>query len=561
MRPILILLLIGCLSSCAKTTNDLSYVVSPGESQNGEATLKIEMTFQANPEGRSLLLLQDTAWGQDSLYNVIESVRLVNAKGSILKKRDSNYIEIVHPKNLKKVVFEYVLKQDTEGELTTMKTYRPVIQPNYFHVFSHNLFMLPFDIVEDKKEGFDIAIEWKGFPGHYNFQNSFGSNSRKQRIEGIIEQKFHSAVFLGGDFRVYSRKVKNNEVSFAVRGDWEVFDDSTMTRILEQTVTVQRDFWKDHSQEYFSVSMIPTILERGSSFQGSGLTNSFATSASNNEYLEVEGLVYLFNHELMHNWTGHIIKNENEEEQYWFSEGFTEYYTFKNIAKNKIYGLGGNYFIKKLNETQRLLYESPVKNAKNEEINYTNFWSSRDYGKLPYYRGALFAFYLDQSIRETSNGKLSLDDMMLEIKEAAVTNGQKLSHDYFLKTASNYLGDDIGILFDKHILKGEDLRILDLYKNLDLEFDTTSKIFDLGFEFSDDKKNIASIDKLSKAYEAGLRKGDRLTSRSYRYDPNFKAEFIRVSGDKEEKIEFYPAKEVALPNLLPTAGNLNKLGF
>ncbi len=561
MRPFLILVFIGCLFSCSKTSTDLSYIISPGESQNGEATLKIEMTFQASSEGRSILLFQDKAWGQDSLYNVIESVRLVNAEGSIFKKRDSNYIEILYPKNLNKVVFEYVLKQDTAGELTTMKTYRPVIQPDYFHVFSHNFFMLPRKIVEDKREGFDVALEWKDFPDQYSFQNSFGSDTRKQLIEGTIEQKFHSAVFVGGDFRIYSRKVKNNEVSFAIRGDWEVFDDSTMTSILEQTVAVQRDFWKDHSQAYFSVSMLPTFLERGSSFQGSGLTNSFATSASNNEFLEVEGLVYLFNHELMHNWTGHIIKNENEEEQYWFSEGFTEYYTFKNIAKNEIYGLGGNYFIDKLNETQRLLFESPVKNARNEEINYTNFWSSRHYGKLPYYRGALFAFYLDQSIQKTSNGKLSLDDVMLQIKEDAVNNDQKLSHDYFLEIASNYLNDDIRTFFDKYIINGEDLPLLDLYKDLDLEFDTTSKIFDLGFKFSDDKRYIASIDKASAAYQAGLRKGDRLTSRSYRYDPNFKAEFIRVTGDVAEKIEFYPAKEVEIPNLLPTAGNLNKLGF
>ena len=57
--------------------------------------------------------------------------------------------------------------------------------------------------------------------------------------------------------------------------------------------------------------MIPTVQEQGSGFQGSGLTNSFATNATNNKYLEIEGLVYLFNHELQHNWTGHIIKNDD----------------------------------------------------------------------------------------------------------------------------------------------------------------------------------------------------------------------------------------------------------
>ena len=126
---------------------------------------------------------------------------------------------------------------------------------------------------------------------------------------------------------------------------------------------MQRDFWQDHSQKYFAVTMTPTHQENGSSYQGSGLTNSFATSASNNDNLDPEGLVYLFNHELQHNWTGHTIVNQNEEEQYWFSEGFTDYYTLKNIAKNKISDLDGDYFIKMFNQTIKTPLHIPCKRS------------------------------------------------------------------------------------------------------------------------------------------------------------------------------------------------------
>lgn len=271
---------------------------------------------------------------------------------------------------------EYILKQDTEGDLTSKKMYRPVIQSEYFHVFSHSLFMIPLEYSEDKELEFDVSIEWKDFPEAYKFQNSFGTNQKIQNIKNTTEGEFIESVFLGGDYRTYSLDIKDNTVAFTTRGDWITFKDSTMLNVLDNTITAQRDFWKDHSQKYFSVNLSPTVEKQGSSFQGTGLNNSFDCSVSNSKYLEVEGLVYLFNHELLHNWIGHLIKNANEEEQYWFSEGFTEYYTNKNIAKYSIYELDKSYYIDKINEIIRLLYASPVKEAPNSEINYDNFWQS-----------------------------------------------------------------------------------------------------------------------------------------------------------------------------------------
>ena len=193
------------------------------------------------------------------------------------------------------------------------------------------------------------------------------------------------------------------------------FKEEDVFQVLEQTLTCQRNFWNDHSQNYFTVTMQPFPQENGSSFQGTGLTNSFATSVSNNDQTELGQMVYLFNHELMHNWIGHTIHNDNEEEQYWFSEGFTEYYTFKNIAKNKINGLDGTFFIDEFNRTIRDLYASSVTEAPNSEINYDNFWTNYEYSKLPYWRGAIFAFYLDQKIQQMSEGKQSLDDVMYQV--------------------------------------------------------------------------------------------------------------------------------------------------
>ena len=557
---LLVLLSVLLICSCTEKQPDITYKVSPLKDPFGNTLLKIQLRCKADPSGKTILNFNDTAWGQDSLHNAIHSMRLIDLAGNVIQQRDSNRILIEHDSTLDQVVFEYTLKQDTQGPLETHMTYRPIVTPDYFHVFGHSFFMLPQSADDDPERPLNIAISWDGFPESYAFQNSFDSNKTVQQFK-TTPSLFHSSVFVGGDFRLYPIKVNSNQVHLAIRGTWEVFDDSTMVDVLQKTIKAQRDFWKDHSQGYFSVTLIPTVQERGSSFQGTGLTNSFATNASNNEFLEVEGLVYLLNHELMHNWTGHLIKNENEEEQYWFSEGFTEYYTFKNIARNKIYDLDAEYFIEELNKLSRSLYSSPVKNAKNEEINYKNYWSNRDYSKLPYYRGALFAFILDQKIQQDSEGKFSLDDLMLQIKSDALNKDQRLTHSYFINTANTFLKEDLSPFFDSYIIKGESLPIEALFQDFGFDFDPLSNIFDLGFEFSPDRRSIMAVDSSSEAYKAGLRAGDRIVSLSYMYDPTFKAEFVKKQGDQEVSVSFYPKKSVKLPSLKASESTIQKLSF
>jgi len=551
------------LFSCTKDLkNSINYSIAP-EVKNNQNVLNIKMTFSANKNGETILLYQDKAWGQDSLHNVIHNVKLLSEKGKVVSNSDSGWFSITHPKGLKEIEVEYTIQQDSKGDLTTWDTYRPIIQPDYFHLFSHNFFMLPKHILETSNDNFDVVINWDDFPENYNIANSFGSNKRHQEIENLSEEKFHTAIFVGGDFRIHEMDIKENKVAFIIRGDWEVLNDSIMVSILKKTVTAQRDFWQDHTQDYFAVTMIPTIQEKGSGFQGSGLSNSFATNATNNKYLEVEGLVYLFNHELQHNWTGHIIKNDNEEEQYWFSEGFTEYYTFKNIAKGKIYNLDESYFIDELNNCIKTLYTSPVKNMPNSEMNYDNFWSGKEgVRKLPYNRGALLAFYLDQKIKNETQGKNSLDDVLLDFKNEALKTGQKMTHEYFIKTVNTYLSTDFKSFFDNHIENGQLYNLETIFSDFNFEYDTTSKVFDLGFTFSEDKRRIVAIDESSEAYKAGLRLNDMIKNRSYFYNAiEYPAEFTIVRDGKNLDIKYYPVRNAEIPQLKNNQHNKDILGL
>ncbi|NER14931.1 hypothetical protein GWK08_15855 [Leptobacterium flavescens] len=554
---ILISVWITAVSCSSEKTEKLTYEVS-SVLKDSIPSLKIRASFKADPTGFTRLFFQDNAWGQEKLYDCLSDLKLVSEHGSIVQKRDSNLIEITHPKDLKEIVFEYTLTQDTKGPINTETTYRPVIQPEYFHLYSHNMFMLPRHLAEDKSELFDVQINWDLPEGHA-VHNSFGSNERVQKISDIDEERFHSAVFTGGDFRIHPIEIENNKVYLASRGDWIAFKDKDMVDLLSKTIRAQRNFWNDHSQEYFTVTMIPFPQENGSSFQGTGLTNSFATSISNNDLIQVEGLAMLFNHELMHNWIGHSIYISKEEQHYWFSEGFTDYYTIKNISKNRILDKDEAFFIQEINNIIRLLYTSPVKDAPNSEINYDNFWSSRDYEKLPYRRGALFAFYLDLKIQRESDGEHSLDDLMRDFLKNAVEEDKRIDHSYFIEMANKYLKEDLKPFFEEHMVEGKLFDLGAIFDENGLEYKNGAKAFYKGYKIDPETHKVVSLDESSNAYKAGMRIGDRVVYRSVYSNPDIEAEFKVVRDKKEIELKFYPAKEVDIPQLLITDTNKKQL--
>ncbi|MBT8321467.1 MAG: hypothetical protein KJO90_07345, partial [Eudoraea sp.] len=403
--------------------------------------LKVQMQLEGDASGSTKFAFSDEAWGEEDLFNTLAEVRLVSPKGGAVEiNKDSSWLLVNHKGKSGPLVLEYILTQDFSLEEQPQESYRPIIQPDYFHLFSHSFFVVPETWENDPQSIRQLELTWQGFPEDYVIHNSFGSRERKQQINDISLEEFHSAIFVGGDFRIQEGEIKGNRVVLAARGDWIPFKEAEVFNVLIQTLEAQRSFWQDHSQKYFTVTLRPMFMERGSSFQGTGLTNSFACSITNNEHTDIEQLIYLFNHELQHNWTGQTIKNDNEEEQYWFSEGFTEYYTFKNVGKYEIGGLDDSFFIDQLNGTIRNLYSSPVVAAPNSDINYENFWANPDYGKLPYYRGAVYAFLLDNWIVQNSGGEKNLDQLMRELLRDASEEGQKIEHGYWNSKLDQYLG-------------------------------------------------------------------------------------------------------------------------
>ncbi|WP_420320322.1 M1 family aminopeptidase [Flagellimonas sp.] len=552
---LLIGIAVGVISCSPEESNSIQYEIAAIHNDSIHQ-LKVTMSFLPSQDGITVLEYPDNAWGQENLHEAIKHMELQEVQGEIETDKDSGWVTLKHPKDLKRLQFQYILQQDFENPIGSRKVYRPIIQPEYFHLFSHNLFMVPKTIGDT----INVNLYWKGFKVDEVVHHSFGSNKKQQRLENIPKTQFLESIFVGGDFKVDEITIKGSKVFLATRGDWVPFSVDEMKTLLEETIKYQRNFWDDHSQPYFTVTMQPIFEANGSSYQGTGLTNSFATSFSNNTFLEKEQMVHLFNHELMHNWIGLAIKNKNEEEQYWFSEGFTEYYTHKNVAKNRINGLDGSYFIDAINDLVRNLYSLSIKEVPNSEMNYENFWSNPEYQKLPYYRGALFAFYLDYSIMEKSQGEQSLDNLMKDLLTSAKEEGKKLDHSHFLENLRSYLPDNAESMLQTYIENGKLLPLVDFYGTMGLEYTPEIYVYDLGFQFTEDKRGIYSVVEGSEAEKAGLQSGDRIISQSIWFGNAEIPVEIGVDRDgKQLKFSYLPVKAENAAALVNSKENIERL--
>lgn len=443
----------------AQTKVNYSVYYSPNLEKDG---LKVTLDYTSKVAKDSFYFhFSNHVWGQDDLFHCLQ---INESENPGLKYRfvpDSNRI-VVYVAKTKKIQLTYHIRQDFVGDSLHL-TNRPRMNNHYFHVLGEELFTVPEAVFETKDRLISAEINWINFPDDYVIHNTFATKQKKQIVEGNLFNTLYRSLFVGGDYRTYSFDFKGKPVVFAIRGKWygDYQDDKPLFEALKRTIETQRTFWNDYNQAYYTVIMTPTVsqndsLYEGQSTVGSAVKNGFMIQSSNNPFNNMEVINYIFNHEMMHDWIGLKIMNAHEELNYWFSEGFTDYYTYKNRLKSG--DITKEVWQNSFNEEVILAhYKNPEKNCPNYRIK-DDFWKSRNIEKVPYRRGAIFAFWLDNKIMKLSNNQQSLDDLMRQLLSKCTSENVRLTDELFLTEASKFLkGQDISYEFQKYVLIGEDL--------------------------------------------------------------------------------------------------------
>ncbi len=450
-----LLVVLSC-STKEKEEASLEYTIHANYADS--LRLDVNFRYKSDEEGTLILSYENNSWGDNDLFNCIKDFTVKPKPLSIDFNRDSSQIiikTIPHQENR----IQYSIAQDFESPLLNKHRYRPILDKTYFHILGMRLFMIPEGLFESESNKERISIQWGAIPGDGIFHCSFGAEKEQEIV--VTQEELNASFFVGGDFRRYSFDYKGDAVYFVIRGDWKVFDDTAIFDILKETITFQNNFWKDPRKGSYSVSLIPTFepwtaTSKSYSVGGSGLPNSFISFASNNEGSTLKRISWLYNHELLHKWIGRTIKNENEVEQYWFSEGFTDYYAYKLMLKND--KLTAEEFISTINDIVIIPhYKDTINSIPNSEMTFERYWSNYGvYQKLPYRRGLLYAFMLDTQIKERSQFSKSLDDLMQDLLAMSLEDeNMRLNHVVFQELLTSYLDDHALVEFERYILNGQ----------------------------------------------------------------------------------------------------------
>jgi predicted metalloprotease with PDZ domain len=459
MRCLVFVLLLFPLAGFSKPVR---YEISP-LLRDGPMRLQVRVWFAGDADGETELAIPTQFGNADKLFRCIQNLACTTSGCRLRIDADTLFATLEHAPG-QELQLSYEVIQDFTGQsVPEANAFRPVLQPGYFHILGNTLFIAP-----KWNEAYDVTLEWLGFPANWLLHNSFGSESATQHFT-FQNLRWLESVFVGGDYRLHEADVQGKPVWLAIRGDDWGFADDSLFSMLQRTVALQRDFWDDFAMPYYTVTLTPlaqrppvssgqVLVSTRLAYLGTGLTNSFAAFATPHKSLGVEDLYHLFHHELMHHWIGCKIRSggqPNDMQMAWFSEGFTEYFALKNMLK------GG--FVTPEQYMDRLngrffdgLYHSPKREASNRAI-ADSFFVNHDFERLPYLRGCVFAFFLDNGIKAGSNSRRALHDLMLDLLEYYQRSDRDLlsNFDFFLETSSDYLQKDVEPLYQTHIQEGK----------------------------------------------------------------------------------------------------------
>lgn len=517
---------------------ELTYVVEPlCEGEN--CRLVVSMTFQGDSSGNTRLLLP-LAWSEGvDLYKAIRNIRPLSQD---VKVEDTNepHVKTVHHRPNQRVSLTYeVVTQPPGTQLTVAVYHNPVLRPSYFYVIGHALWVYP---EMPGTTPLQVTLDWKNIPKGWALINSFGISEPRQKVRTTLYE-FRKGTFLAGDYRIKRFEIKKRAVYAVTRGEWR-FPDEKLNSLVEKLVQVQRDFWNSYDFPYYFVAVLPS--DRRNVRGGEGRTNSFSLYLPKNlTTLLVEYDMALLAHEMFHAWNPMRLGSYENDRLYWFGEGVTDYYALLLLLRAGLISL--EEYVSAQNSWIKAYYTSPVRSLTADEMveKRRNNW---DADQLIYKKGYLLAHHLDFTIRATTNGKHSLDDVMLSLLRSSKP-GIDLSEKRIVDALHPYLQEQGASDIEKYMGRGELVPVDNSLGACATLEDIEHRSFDPGFEMETWAKTrvFSGVVPGSNAFRAGLRDGQKWVSGAMMQgDPTSLVKFTVIEGDTQKVVEFYPASIEAI---------------
>lgn len=486
-------------------------------------TIKVEAEVKGNLSDKVFFDLP-YKWANAEYFKQIKNIQIIHphAQFKICKVKNPQII-VTLAENTQSMLISYEIHQKPGNPLNVNET---IIRRELVHSPGVGLFITPSDLKETDTVQFTLT--WAQIPDEWNTLSSYGIG--KSLKFSTTAPNLYRGLYVAGKCRMYQIADDKSPVYLTLQGTFDMKDD-LISSFLGEVMKSQRAFFEDWDFPHYAISLIEG--DDPYSMAGTGFRNGFAA------YLPMgkkrKDYYLLFAHELLHTWIGGKIRNNGRQSElnYWWSEGFTEYYS--RVIALRSGGLSMEEFLSECNTFLRRYYLSPVLNESNACIK-RDFWKDKDVETLPYCRGFVFALYLNSLIKQHSPNN-SLDDVMRDLFKTSPQ--REFSAEHFKNIVNAYIPQGITKSMSQFIDKGKTITLEALAAVLPLEKIKLGRS-QLGCDrqaFRKEKR-VKNIDKRSNAYKAGLRNGDKIIEWNFPKGPD--PDQIATIKTVDKIIEFRP---------------------
>jgi predicted metalloprotease with PDZ domain len=503
--------------------------------------IEVKLQVTGDSDGETDLAVQPHWGGVANDGGDVVDLQVTGSASSLTPDHPSPTRWVVKHAPSEPLVVSYSITVRDRGPAPRNNDYRTRLDPELFHLIGELGLLLPQHMESTTKRS--MSIRFDGFDTQgWSIMSSFGSGAGPFTVN-MSGQEFRHSLVLAGKIRTLTREINGKAIGLAIVGDDWGFTDDAFADLATRIITIERDFWPDHTDPWFLIALIPSpgaATERSFSFGGTGLTSCFSLYCNTGFSLDpgsqhADQVKILLAHEYFHTWNGGKIPSSDEEGTgYWFSEGFTDFYARRLLHQAGM--ISDEVYLQKLNHMLGEAATSPVRNAPASRIK-SEFWTNRDVQRLPYHRGDQVALAVDERIRQVSEGKRSLDDLMRSLLARSL-KGDAYSTDVVLRLIEDQTDPAFAAAIRSVVVDGTDVPLPPAITSPKATLAKgRQQGFDAGFDIDATRtsKILSGVVEGGPAHAAGLRDGQKMKALSISSGNATSPPFAKVTIDEDGK--------------------------
>ena len=421
---------------------------------------------------RKPLLLSMSHFGAEDLYDgygrYLRDLGTTDADGKEIPITEIGETQwMVETENDLPITLCYkVLLNHDEREWRVGRPETPYVQEDCIFLPGYALFIVAevedIELYLDVPENWHVSTSWQriGNEGH-----RFAITDENNLMSAYLLLGTHSERMAR-----LSKGAEGTEIVLALGGHFKASMDEVQ-RTVESLLHTYSGVFDGMPQDRMLFVANPDEKHRGGGVSGNSITVLIGGSLdeTNRSFW-----VPLVAHEVCHIWNGKTINFEWQE--YWFSEGFTEYYS--RIVCTRLGLTSASDFLKDFESK----WESYLSRQGKLSIREAGEDKSAN-RELVYQGGSLVAAALDLQIRSLTQNRKSLDDVMKQMYREFGLTGNKYTMSDVIRIVSQIAGEDLEPFFCKYVSGKERLPLEEYLRDagMDVQIEFGEELPSLGY--------------------------------------------------------------------------------